>query len=142
MADMLTPTDGGKHRDARPAETLKSENLASKAPAAVRSFLNPFSSDCKGKMLILSSGAAGKEAKNNFTTERIETSTNFFEPITRLKLKTLGDMSKRGKLRPPKTTVSTAGKYCHSSAYEVSGGGGRYQSGSKKLKKYPVPCPI
>ena len=113
MADMLTPTDGGKHRDARPAEILKSEKLVSKAQDAVRSFLNPFSSDCKENLLILSSGAAasvevqrdvlraeaaGKEAKNNFITERLETSTNFFEPIKRLKLKTLGDMSKRGKV--------------------------------------------
>ena len=58
MADMLTPTDGGKHRDARPAEILKSEKLVSKAQDAVRSFLNPFSSDCKENLLILSSGAA------------------------------------------------------------------------------------
>ena len=47
---------------------------------------------------MLRAEAAGKEAKNNFITERLETSTNFFEPIKRLKLKTLGDMSKGGKV--------------------------------------------
>ena len=47
---------------------------------------------------MLRTEAAGKEAKNNFITERLETSTNFFEPIKHLKLKTLGDTSKRGKV--------------------------------------------
>jgi len=110
IADMSSgSTEGTKHRDVRPAEVLKSEKLVSRTQEAVESFLNPFSVDNKDQLLILSSGAAasedvqkdvlrseqtGRDAKDAFIAARLKTGKDFFEPIKRPSLKTLGDMSK------------------------------------------------
>lgn len=79
--------DGVKHRDLRPSEILNSEKAVTKAMAAVRSFVNPFSAEVANNLIILSSGAsvspdvqkdvlraeqAGKAAKEEFIRERLE----------------------------------------------------------------------
>jgi len=114
MADMLTDNQSGNiHRDARPAEILKSEKCVKKAQEAVESFINPFMVEDHDKLISLSSGAAaiadiasdvlraeaaGKEAKEAFIRDRLEKNDNFFEPINRLNLKTLGNMNKQLKV--------------------------------------------
>ena len=113
-------TSGTKHHDVRPAEVLKSERLVAKAEEAVESFVNPFSTESQEQLLILSSGAAashevqrdvlraeeaGKDAKETFIATRLIPGCNFFEPIKRLNLKTLGDMNKKGKVTTTKSKV-------------------------------------
>ena len=114
MADMLTDNQSGTmHRDVRPAEILKSEKCVKKAQEAVESFLNPFMVEDHDKLVSLSSGAsatpdiatdvlraekAGKEAREAFIKDRLEKNDNFFEPIKRLNLKTLGNMNKQMKV--------------------------------------------
>ena len=124
MADMLSgSTEGIKHRDLRPAEVLKSEKLVCRTMEAVESFLNPFTVDSPDQLLILSSGAAaslavqkdvlraeqaGREAKEVFIASRLETGKDFFEPVKRMNLMTLGDMSKKSKV---KTTTNRVVQY-------------------------------
>ena len=109
-------TDGMKHRDLRPTEIKRSEKFVSKAEATIRSFTNPFDVRNKESLIIISSGAVarpdisrdvlnaeeiGKSAKEDFISQRLQHGKDFFEPIKRLNLKTLDDMSK-------KVTVTTS----------------------------------
>ena len=112
----LLPEYTDKHKDARTADICKSETHVQKAKDAIESFMNPF--DIEGSdVVILSSGAsatkevtcdllrgesAGQEAKDKFVTSRLQTGKNFFEPITRLKCKTLENMSKSVKVTSKK----------------------------------------
>ena len=115
----LLPEYTDKHKDARTADICKSETHVQKAKDAIESFMNPF--DIEGSdVVILSSGAsatkevtydllrgesAGQEAKDKFVTSRLQTGKNFFEPITRLKLKTLENMSKSVKVTSKKNSA-------------------------------------
>ena len=109
-------TDGMKHRDLRPTEIKRSEKFVSKAEATIRSFTNPFDVRNKELLIIISSGAVarpdisrdvlnaeeiGKSAKEDSISQRLQHGKDFFEPIKRLNLKTLDDMSK-------KVTVTTS----------------------------------
>ena len=84
-----------------------------KAQETVEIFINPFMVEDHDKLISVSSGAAatadiasdvlraeaaGKEAKETFIRDRLEKNDNFFEPIKRLNLKTLGDMNKKLKV--------------------------------------------
>lgn len=81
--------------------------------AAITSFINPFDIPDKTKLYCLSSGAttsleierdvlraeeAGKEAKEQFIRQRLETKEHFFEPLKKLKLKTMGNNKKTVKI--------------------------------------------
>ena len=121
MADMLSDSsEGSKHRDVRPSNILKSEKNVTKACEAVQSFLIPFNAETADKLLILSSGAAatsvverdviesenrGREAKDKFIYVRLQTDRDFFEPVKRLNLKTLGSMSKVSKVMSTKHKI-------------------------------------
>ena len=115
MADMLAESRGNKkHRDLRPAEVKKSETMVSRAVAAVTSFINPFDVSDPEKLYCLSSGAAvdsdversvlgaekvGKDAKENFIRDRLEKKDHFFEPIKKMKLKTMSDSHKTAQIK-------------------------------------------
>ena len=110
MVDMLSESKGSrKHKDLRPAEVRKSEQKVQRTIDAVNSFINPFDVPDKEKLYSLSSGAfaspeitedvmrsdrAGTEAKEKFIRERLEKGDNFFDPVKRIKLLTLGHTRK------------------------------------------------
>ena len=120
MAGMLSTSSANEHHAVRPSQVLKSEKMVSDAMSAVRSFLSPFSEECRDRLVILSSGAtaspsieadvlraekAGAEAKEAFIETRLKQNKGFFEPIKRLNLKTLGDMDKSSKVTTSKNKV-------------------------------------
>ena len=109
MADMQQSVSY-EHRDLRPTEIARSQKNTSKALDAVQSFINPFTVDTKDKLLILSSGQAatdeiendvlraeeiGRAAHDAFIEDRLKNNRDFFEPIKRQNLKTLGGMNKK-----------------------------------------------
>ena len=109
MADMQQSVSY-EHRDLRPTEIARSQKNTSKALDAVQSFINPFTVDTKDKLLILSSGQAatdeiendvlraeeiGRAARDAFIEDRLKNNRDFFEPIKRQNLKTLGGMNKK-----------------------------------------------
>ena len=109
IADMQQ-SESHEHRDLRPTEITRSQMNTTKTIEAIRSFLNPFTVDIKDKLLILSSGQAatddiesdvlraekvGTAARDEFIEERLQNNKDFFEPIKRQNLKTLGRMSKK-----------------------------------------------
>ena len=110
-----------QHHDLRPAEVTRSEKSVAKALAAVGSFINPFDVPDKERLIILSSGAtvpneiekdvlraeeAGRSEKEKFITERLDTREHFFEPVKRLNLKVMADMSKRVTLKSTQNKVT------------------------------------
>jgi len=121
MADMLDEDNmGKKHRDMRPAEIQKSEKAVQKAKDAFESFNNPFSVEDKSRIYSISSGAPappgiesdvlmaeakGKQAKEVFIKDRLEKKDKFFEPVKRLRLKTLAETHKTVKLKTSKNKV-------------------------------------
>ena len=109
LADMQK-SESHEHRDLRPTEIVRSQRNTEKVIEAVQSFLNPFTVDTKDKLLILSSGKAatqdvehdvlraeevGAEAHDAFIEDRLKNNINFFEPIKKQNLKTLGFMNKK-----------------------------------------------
>ncbi|MEW8548338.1 MAG: hypothetical protein AB2693_32950, partial [Candidatus Thiodiazotropha sp.] len=118
-ADMLSESrDGRKHKHLRPAEVKKGERLVSRTVDAIKSFMNPFDIEDENKLYCLSSGAAsptaieadvlyaeqvGKEAKEKFIMERLVAKDGFFDPVKRMRLKTMGDNKKTLKYPPPRT---------------------------------------
>ena len=92
-----------QHKDLRHAEIQESEKHCKKVMLAIQSFLNPFDVPDKGKLYCISSGAPaptavekdmmteesiGKQAKERFIKETLHTKERFFDPVTKLKLKT------------------------------------------------------
>ena len=113
MADMQE-SGANDHRDLSTSEIKKSEKYTSSTMEAIESFLNPFTIGNKDKLYILSSGQAatediakdvlraddvGKEARNAFIENRLKQNRDFFEPVKRMYLKTLGGMNKRLRTR-------------------------------------------
>lgn len=113
MADMQ-PSERHEHRDMRLTEIVRSQRNTEKAIAAVQSFINPFEVYIKDKLLILSSGQAttddieqdvlradqvGKAAHGAFIEDRLKKNKDFFEPIKRQKIKTLGLMNKKSTMK-------------------------------------------
>ena len=106
----------GKHRDLEKAEICKSENAVQRVIAAINNFTNPFEIPDKDKLYNLASGAPvssavetdvlqaerkGKEQKEEFVKNRLmsgRSSELFFEPISRLNLKTMAECNKKVKL--------------------------------------------
>ena len=120
-ADMLSESrNGRKHKDLRPAEVKRGERLVSRTVDAIKSFMNPFDIEDENKLYCLSSGAAsstvietdvlhaeqfGKEAKEKFILERLVAKDGFFDPVKRMRLKTMGDNKKTVKLSTTKNKV-------------------------------------
>ena len=113
LADMQK-SESHEHRDMRPTEIARSQRHTARAIEAVQSFLNPFTVDTRDKLLILSSGQAASDdiehdvlgadgigiaARDAFIEERLKHSKDFFEPIKRRILKTLGGMNKKSKMK-------------------------------------------
>ena len=111
MGERSSGTDN-THRDLRPTEVLRGTKHVKKAKEALLSFMNPFEVDTND-LVVLSSGAtvprdvthdvlraecAGEEAKDEFITNRLKTGKDFFQPVKRLKLKTLESTTKRVKI--------------------------------------------
>ena len=119
MADMQQSSEND-HRDLRPSEINRSEKHTESAIEAIQSFLNPFAVDNQDKLYILSSGQAatddiakdvlraddvGNGDRDNFIENRLKHNTDFFEPIKRNKLKTLGDMHKKLIIKSPNNKI-------------------------------------
>ena len=102
MADMTDEGRGNTHRDVRPSMIRQSEKETAKVIDAFDSFFHPFSIDGDKKLYCIASGkpaipevesavvsaeSVGKEAKDEFTEERLKKDQKFFEPIRRQCLK-------------------------------------------------------
>ena len=106
----------GKHRELEKAEIKKTEDAVKRTMVAIRNFTNPFSLADKDHLYSLASGApasfeveydvlraekAGKNAKDTFIQERFVNGSPeklFFDPIKRIKLKTMDASNKTIKL--------------------------------------------
>ena len=96
--------DGRKHKDLWSAEVKKGEKLDNQTVDTVKRFLNPFDVPGETKLYCLSSCAAtssdieidalraekaGEEAKKQFIRERLEMKDHFFDPVKKMRLKTM-----------------------------------------------------
>lgn len=104
------------------AEIKKSEEAVKRTMDAIENFTNPFTIPDKDRLYCLASGApappeveidvlraesAGNLAKKTFIQERLEEkSTEFFEPIHKLKLLTMEARNKSVKLTSTKGKVN------------------------------------
>ena len=106
----------GKHRELEKAEIQNCEEAVQHTISSIRNFSNPFSSTDRDHLYSLASGApmspeveldvlraeaAGKEAKETFIRDRFINGSSedlFFEPIKKLKLKTMDSCNKMVKL--------------------------------------------
>ena len=121
MADMLDNSHTAKeHRDLRPAEICRSEEAVSRTVEAVTNFINPFNVNETGRLYCISSGVpmppeiendvlraelAGRNEKEDFVVTRLKKNDNFFDPVKKLKLKTMVDLSKKVKLKTQTSKV-------------------------------------
>ncbi|CAH1773854.1 unnamed protein product [Owenia fusiformis] len=114
---------GGRHRELERSEIKKSEEAVQRTISAILSFTNPFTLTDKHHLYCLASGAyvspevefdvliaeaAGKAAKDAFIRDRFvngSSEAQFFEPIKKLKLKTMEASSKTVKLTAPQGKV-------------------------------------
>ena len=95
------------HKDLSKSWIKKGQAYVTKTVEAIENFANPFSYENEN-LINVSSGASvpcdiendlmnaeikGKEARERFVVERLERGEIFFEPVTRLKLKTMGHMN-------------------------------------------------
>ena len=109
-----TPSEAVHHRDLRNSEVIKSEQVIQRTVDAVTSFVNPFRIDDKEHLYNVSSGvkipleiekdvlnaeALGKKEKEIFIKDRLNANENFFNPVKKLKLKTMADANKKTKLK-------------------------------------------
>ena len=98
------------HKDVRPTEVKRSEGWVLSTIESVKSFLNPFGITDKDNLYNISAGCKmspeietdvlnaehkGEDQKEVFIEERLKTNENFFQPIKRLKLKTMEDNSRK-----------------------------------------------
>ena len=83
-----------EHKDMSQTEVQRSNNSTTRVIEALNGFLNPFSVECDGKLLIISSGQAatneiehdvihaekyGTLARDELINSRLRTNSNFFE---------------------------------------------------------------
>ena len=115
LADMISDSDeANKHCDHCLSQIWKSESCLQRAMEAVKSFMNPFHVADKTELYDLSSGTRlpheiqkdvmqapdiGKQEKEKFIKDRLEKRADLFEPIKKLKLKTMIDTKKTIKLK-------------------------------------------
>jgi hypothetical protein len=117
MIDDTDSTKSGKHREQLRSEVQRSEAAVQRATDAIQGFLNPFEVADKNHLYILSSGSpvpqdiehdvliaeeAGRMEKEKFVQERLQKVGNeekdFFDKVSKLKLKTMEKSSKKLKL--------------------------------------------
>lgn len=116
MIDDVDIPKAGKHRELEKAAIAKSEKAVQNTINAIRNFTDPFSVPDKDRLYSLASGAPaakdietdvlqaeakGREAKEKFIRERFMSGKSqelFFEPITKLRLKTMEHANKTVKL--------------------------------------------
>ncbi|KAL5014823.1 hypothetical protein ScPMuIL_000962 [Solemya velum] len=119
MIGMVSDNTDDTHKDTRPTEIMKSVKRVKTTKDAVLSFMNPFDLDTQA-LVVLSSGAtapdsvsndvlraeaAGKDAQEQFVTDRLKDGKDFFQPIKKLNLKTLDEMSRKVKLTTSKSKI-------------------------------------
>ena len=113
LADMK-PDSSSAHKDLSKAEIKRNQEYASKTADAICNFLNPFDAETDiSKLYNISSGAAvltdvesdllnaeklGSECRKAFVENRLIKGQYFFEPIKRMKLKTMMSAKKNIKL--------------------------------------------
>ena len=98
----------------RPIEIKKGEETVNKTVEAVKSFVNPFTIEDKENLYNITSGVKvskiiendvinaekiGEDQRVKFITERLKKQEFFFDPIKKVKLKTMADGNKRTKVR-------------------------------------------
>ena len=103
-----------------PQALYRNEGLVLATVDSVNSFLNPFGIPDKDNLYCISSGCKmsqdierdvvsaeckGEDQKEAFIEERLKRNDNFFQPIKRLKLKTMEDNSRRVKITSTKSKV-------------------------------------
>ena len=91
-------------------EVNKSEQLVQKCMDSILNFIDPFLVPEKDHLFIISSGSKvvkkieynvlnaeklGEEEHKKFVKERLMKNSNFFDPIHKLKLKTMANSSKK-----------------------------------------------
>lgn len=132
MCGLIDDTDcpkAGKHRELERAEIQKSEEAVQRTITAILSFTNPFSIDDKERLYNLASGApvspeveadileaeaVGKAAKEAFIRDRLQTGSsdgNFFDPVKRIRLKTMEACHKTVKLTSSEGKVNRQHHY-------------------------------
>jgi len=121
MAGMADSDTHDTHKDNSRAEMKKSQQYVQKTMDAFSSFLCPFDQSLeKDKLYNVSSGAAvpeeitrdllkaeekGAKARTDFVEQRIKRNANFFEPISKMGLKTMADTTKKVKLTSSRSKV-------------------------------------
>ena len=110
----LTEKNDVKHKDLRPSQVKKSETHVKECMEAIGDFMNPFTVEDKMNLYNISSGvkipndiekdimnaeAKGLHEKNSFIEERLECNSKFFDPVKKLKLKTMANTNKIVKLK-------------------------------------------
>lgn len=103
-----------KHHDLRPCEITKSEHQVTKVIDAFEGFVQPFEIGNTDLLYNISSGAPvpkdveadilsaeliGNKLKTEFIENRLKKNTDMFEPVKRLKLKTMASVNKIVKLK-------------------------------------------
>lgn len=118
MAEMGDKSlEGKQHRDLRPTEVLKYVLKVKKAKYSINNFMNQFNIGNKNELIVISSGAAAAEdiaadvlsakekgviARDHFIESRLRKGQDFFDPITRMNLKTLEDTHIVAKMKAAK----------------------------------------
>ena len=112
MKDGVNAT--GHHKDMNPADITRSERSVKECIQAFNSLTNPFTIEDKSGLYNLSSGVKvsqdvesdllnaeeiGQKEKSVFIETRLKENSNFFEPVKKLKLKTMANTSKSVKIK-------------------------------------------
>lgn len=113
VAGMVCSSAENQHQDIRPTEIKRSETGVEKVKPLIQSFLNPFIMETND-LVFLSTGPSastditidvlktesiGAEVKAEFIFSHLQQTTNFFQLVQGLKLKTLEPMNKTAKRR-------------------------------------------
>ena len=112
-----TSIEEKQHRDLKPTKVQKSALQVKKVKEAINSFMDPFNIGSNDELIVLSSGAAASEdiaadvlsaeekgvtARDHFIESRLRKGQNFFDPITRMNLKSLEDTRLITKMKAAK----------------------------------------
>ena len=121
MADLKEGSNkSNQHKDSNPSEVAQSEEKVKACIEAFKNFLNPFQIEDKSGLYNLSSGVRvsveveqdllqaehlGEIEKNVFINDRLKMKDHFFNPIKKLKLKTMANTTKVAKVNSSKNKV-------------------------------------
>ena len=108
-----------RHKDLSKTWITKGQTYVDKTVEAFQNITNPFSNQNEN-LFNVSSGASvppdiesdlltveakGKAARERFVVDRLEKGENFFEPVKKLRLKTMGHMNKSAKVNNSQNKV-------------------------------------